>query len=497
METDDARISWQTITTEQDFEVHDRSHLMDHADGCIPIGTAPDGLPLVMRVSRAASLVEPVLNALHAAEVSQLSEQVRAQLTTLNRLVQRERRGLGIAARGPFSSAPHYVSIASVNELFGDTLLARLLGSTSPLLLPEDTPRWQHNDHLEAKTSAGVLSMSAAEFQQLNRQLALRQHLCVPLDDAPALIVRQETATTKQRSLDLTTGRPFVFEDLRRMPSARFHSYGRVEGALEGKVTMGRLQDADAYRRALSPGKSIGWSVSKADLLQAVVEVARSLVPLHAAGLVHGDIKPGNVFLAADGATAHDSLDIEAGKLSAAGTKGWNAPEQIIARPCTPATDVFSLAQLVVRILDAAVFGDERSFVVPVGKGQRIRERMIATPDVFIDPTIVPLDDAGIAAWRSFLCRCLVLDPSKRVPDAATFAVQLAQVMNDHPVEGRRSVKQLPGRLVHLASGSGLLTRARRALTGEHERSAVWMVHDSNYANVHCEPWCFLLAIAA
>jgi hypothetical protein len=483
-------IAWESIQTDTALDVHDRAHLVNHADGCIPIGVAPDGLPLVLRVSRAASIVEPVMRALHARDTNSLSKEVRAHLAQLNRQVQSERRGLGLAPRGPYSDAPHYVTMASVPQLLGDTMLSRLLGRTSPLLLPEDAPRWQRDDHVAAKTSCGVL-MNAAELQQLKRELDVRQHLCVPLDDAPTTIVRQGEGT----ALDLTEGRPLVCEDLRSLRSTRFHGRRRVDGTNEDEEFVGELGDNAAYRRALRRAGAVGWSVTRADLLQVVVEVARSLAPLHAAGIVHGDIKPANVLITADGAVAHDALNIKVGALSAAGTKGWNAPEQIIARPVCPATDVFALAQLVVQILEAAVFGDESSFVVPIGNGQRIRERMIAAPDVFLDPTLVPMNDAAIAAWRSFLRRCLVLDTDKRIPSAAAFADELATLAARHPVVGRVAVSGLAGRLVRRARGEGLFERARRAVTGDEE-AVVWVLDDS-YAHVHREPWEFLLAIAA
>jgi hypothetical protein len=479
-------ISWHAVREDDQLAVHDRARLIDHADGCIPVGTAPDGLPLVLRVSRSASVIDPVLRALHAPTTLSLSPELRGLLQSMNRQVQAERRGLGVAARGPFVDAPHYVTMRSVPELMGDTLLCRLLGHQSPLLLAEDTPVWHRDDHVAAKTSCGVL-MNAAELQQLKRELDLRQHLAVPLDDAPTVIVRQGP----QRRVDLTEGRAFVAEDLRGMGSTMFHGFRRVDGVDQGEHVSGLLGDTDAYRRALRRSTTVGWSVTRNDLLEIIVDVARSLVPLHASGVVHGDIKPANIFITVDGGVAHDSLDIAAGALSAAGTKGWNAPEQIIARPCTPATDVFALAQLVVRVLEAAVFGDERSFVVPIGGGQRIRERMIAEPDVFVDPTLVPLNDAGIAAWRAFLRRCLVLDADQRVRDAAAFADELATLIERHPVGGRRAVKSLAGRLVRQARGEAL-HRGR----GAADESVVWLLEDS-YADVHRAPWDFLVAVAA
>ncbi|MBO3679627.1 bifunctional serine/threonine-protein kinase/ABC transporter substrate-binding protein [Streptomyces sp. NEAU-YJ-81] len=162
--------------------------------------------------------------------------------------------------------------------------------------------------------------------------------------------------------------------------------------------------------------------------------LARALTAVHDAGLVHRDVKPGNVLIAVDGPRLIDfgiARATEETALTSAdmviGTPGFLAPEQARAQPASPASDVFALGCL----LSYAATGRP-----PFGTG---------AVDALLYRTVhdEPHLDGVPDDTRDLLERCLAKDPAAR-PTAREVDETLVE---DTPQD---SVDWLPDAVVRL-----------------------------------------------
>ncbi|QUX31021.1 protein kinase [Nocardiopsis akebiae] len=148
---------------------------------------------------------------------------------------------------------------------------------------------------------------------------------------------------------------------------------------------------------------------SGVELHRLAVSTATALAAIHAAGVVHRDLKPDNIMLAADGPRVIDfgiARAVETTSVTASGvvgTIGYMAPEQLEGMRLTSAVDIFSWGSVMVY----AATGHE-AFPGPT-QASRIARILGGEPD--LGPLTGPL--AGIV--RS----CLDKDPERR-PDATT-----------------------------------------------------------------------------
>ena len=173
--------------------------------------------------------------------------------------------------------------------------------------------------------------------------------------------------------------------------------------------------------------------------VQLMVKVARAVEYAHSRGVLHRDIKPGNILLNDRGeplvsdfglAKLLDGNNDLTRSLTTFGTAGFIAPEQAngAAADVTPAADVYSLGAVLFNVL-----AGRPPFVGsnPVSVIRQASE----TPA----PKLRTLSrNSGIDRDLETICaRCLERDPKARYQSAGDFAADLERWLNGRPIVAR------------------------------------------------------------
>ncbi|MFI6072384.1 protein kinase [Actinoplanes sp. NPDC051343] len=165
----------------------------------------------------------------------------------------------------------------------------------------------------------------------------------------------------------------------------------------------------------------IGW----AEAAHIGAAVADALAAAHASGVVHRDIKPGNVMLTPNGVKILDfGISVAAGEPddddtgATFGTPAYVAPERLDGMPAEPATDVYGVGVLLFEM----VTGDPP---YPVETWEELAAARVNGPSEL--PQSLPAD------FRDVVDRCLDADPAGRPTAARLRADLLAVALRSRP----------------------------------------------------------------
>lgn len=170
-------------------------------------------------------------------------------------------------------------------------------------------------------------------------------------------------------------------------------------------------------------------AMGRREALPLVRQIVAGLAAAHAAGVVHRDLKPGNVMIVprpdgpprvviTDFGLARPAPEDPHTTVRAAsqimGTPAYMAPEQVLGRSITSAADIYALGVVIYEMLTGATpFADESALTMAVRKTQgRPASPAALAPGIS-------------AAWTGAILRCLDPDPRKRFRHVSDLLVAL------------------------------------------------------------------------
>lgn len=203
-------------------------------------------------------------------------------------------------------------------------------------------------------------------------------------------------------------------------------------------------------------------------------EVARGLAAAHECGLMHRDLKPDNIVVGPD--MRPRILDFglalsleEAGRQGRGfeGTPLYASPEQVLGKPLTTATDVFSFGSLMFKVLTGRPPFTGETF-------HKVLEAIATTAPPFLRELAVGLPED----LQAICLACLAWNPADR-PTASEVAVELGRVLAGEPVRLkpklyddllRRSISEYSSQARSWESQSIISREERDALDVVHRR---------------------------
>lgn len=194
------------------------------------------------------------------------------------------------------------------------------------------------------------------------------------------------------------------------------YDYGEANG--DGPAPIAYLVMAYVDSDPLSDRITAAGRLGATETMGIIAQTARALVAAHTTGVVHRDVKPGNLLIRPDGHVVLVDFGVARGSdaTSAAltginevvGTALYMAPEQVAKGKITPATDIYALGAVAFHCL--------------AGEPPFPGDNALTVAMRHLDEDPPPLPDDVPAPVRELVTRAMAKEPADRYPSAAAMA---------------------------------------------------------------------------
>lgn len=326
-----------------------------------------------------------------------------------------------------------YISERPISSIVPETLLTQILGRGSKL----DLLYQEHTDYIrDAENEKKAINTGACaafgdeNFQNARREVENKKYLAISLQNntKKVLCIQDRKCFSSIKSaIDFRNEDVSIFH-----PTMVIKEYDKPDFVC--------AWDAQTYAKyqteiANNHHKSLYLRIPRQRVAEVISTIFTKLSTLHQKGLVHCDLKPQNILCLANGLIPFDSIDVKNGDIAAGMTTNYCAPEQILTRPVSPATDIYNLGLMILSIVDGVIYGKTSTYVIPTGGTAVKNIELLSEPMIYIDYEKSNIENkAGIAHWRLFMEKCLAFDPKMRFQDIDIMATEYERILSSYPL---------------------------------------------------------------
>jgi Domain of unknown function (DUF4062)/Protein kinase domain len=434
--------------------IRPRTDLAHQVDLIVQIGTAEDGLPLGVRIGRSQDISRPINEISSRIKVNVEDE----PLLTINKTLKDEGKKVWLEAglhylQLPDGSQPRcYVTYNNLSKFFVPSLVMRLLTAANrgrDAILK----RHRYNDSSINTSQSMVTSLSARHGRDKRVQSSggSNRFLAVSTDTDDIYVVGWRLSDDR-RWMYLEFWRQFINESVLSLSE---WSFELVESRSADTTRIVATGDSKTYRekvfRVLEKPKyseNISYvtkfRISRRSIAEMIIMAAERLKTSHLCGCIHGDIKPQNMLLSRDEIALIDSLNLQEGEIPPAVSPDWAAPEQLLMRPVSKATDIYPFGLMLCALIGGQLTGEYVQYVLPASNREELIVPLVRNPIIYLSPRDQKLILAGRKVWFDLIESCLAFNVSQRPKDADEFITGLRTVCDKYPLEGSIEIEVRP-----------------------------------------------------
>jgi serine/threonine-protein kinase len=250
---------------------------------------------------------------------------------------------------------------------------------------------------------------------------------------------------------------------------ADVYDYGETGDGEQAYLVMNHVDGQPLDERIAVAGR-----LGTAETMAVVAQAARALHAAHTAGIIHRDVKPGNLIVCPDGSVVLVDFGVASSTESAGltgvdevvGTALYIAPEQVAKRPIGPATDIYALGAVAYQCLAGR----------PPFPGTN--PVTIAMHHLNDQPPPLPADVPAPA--RHLVATAMAKDPAARFPTAEAMAESAETVAGNGsgssagPVADARTVAHSGSPAAGRHDAFAVPTQERASRRSRRRAAAVW-----------------------